>query len=54
MVSVPLSTTSPLSFIRHGRGEDAFMTIETDEKIPRDLPQKILSLCPEIHDVRTV
>ena len=43
-----------MQVFRHGRGEDAFMTIETDEKIPRDLPQKILSLCPEIHDVRTV
>lgn len=43
-----------MQVFRHGRGEDAFMTIETDEAIPRDLPEKILSLCPEIHNVRTV
>ena len=43
-----------MQVFRHGRGDDAFMTIETDEKIPADLPAKILSLCPEIHDVRTV
>lgn len=43
-----------MQVFRHGRGEDAFMTIETDEPIPRGFHQKILSLCPEIHDVRTV
>ena len=43
-----------MQVFRHGRGEDAFMTIETDEAIPEGLGAKVLSLCPEINDVRTV
>ena len=33
---------------RHGRGEDAYMTIETDQKITDDTLQMIDRLCPNI------
>lgn len=33
---------------RHGRGEDAYMTIETDEKITDETLQMIQRLCPNI------
>lgn len=39
---------------RHGRGEDAFMTIETDEKITDETLHLIQRLCPNIRKLFAV
>lgn len=39
---------------RQGRKEDAFMVIETDQAVPSDAVKKILSLGPDIVQVRAV
>ncbi len=33
---------------RHGKGEDAYMTIETDQPVTREMQAMILKLCSGI------
>ena len=40
-----------MKVFRHEKGEDAFMTIETDEKISDETLQKIREMCPSILNV---
>ena len=37
-----------MSVFRHGKGEDAYMTIEADQKITNEIAELIKKLCPTI------
>ena len=39
---------------RHGKGEDAYMTIETDQPINADMLHMIQMLCPTLQRVFAV
>lgn len=39
---------------RHGRREDAYMVIETDQSVPPEVTAHIASSCPNIVQIRTV
>ena len=43
-----------MQVFRHSRGEDAYMVIETDQKVPPEAQDSIKRLCPEIRQVRVV
>ena len=43
-----------MQVFRHSRGEDAYMVIETDQKVPFEVQEDIVRLCPEIRQVRVV
>ena len=39
---------------RHGKGEDAYMTVETDQSITEDMLHMIRMLCPTLQRVFAV
>jgi L-serine dehydratase len=39
---------------RHGRREDAYMVIETDQSVPGEVTESIALSCPSIVQIRTV
>jgi L-serine dehydratase len=39
---------------RHGRREDAYMVIETDQSVPPEVTKSIALSCPSIVQIRTV
>ncbi|MPN61149.1 L-serine dehydratase, beta chain [bioreactor metagenome] len=43
-----------MQVFRHSRGEDAYMVIETDQKVPPEVQEDIIRLCPDIRQVRVV
>lgn len=43
-----------MQVFRHSRGEDAYMVIETDQKVPSEVQEDIVRLCPDIRQVRVV